>query len=160
MDNTIRLNGEHIRGAFRDFYEKFYGRCSLVCSASANFYLCGEHVVLYGGPALLQKLPVRAYVGLEPTATRRVVIAPWQVFRPADGGFIEEPFPDGPRRRFRRLLPTLLAEVLGDDSKVGMNVHILLEFPAGAGINSSGAIERGSGDGSTDIRAKADRRGY
>ncbi len=64
MATRIKSNSQALKQRFREVYEGFFCRCFLVVSCPANFWIVGEHVVLYGGPGVKQNLPLRIYCGL------------------------------------------------------------------------------------------------
>lgn len=56
------------RGAtpWRDAVQQVFDNCPIVVSAPAVFFWAGEHVVLDGGLAVIQQIPLRVYVGIQP----------------------------------------------------------------------------------------------
>jgi len=59
------LNTEVLKKRFPEVYREFFSKCQIVVSAPHFFTWAGEYVGYWGGLMLLQKLPLRLYVGLE-----------------------------------------------------------------------------------------------
>lgn len=87
-----------------------------------------------GNLGILQKIPLRSYVGIEPSSPGEVRIGSYRYYSPGDrqflSGFIEEPN--------ATKLMTILKE-LPEIKKAGIILHIISEIPPSRGLNSSGA---------------------
>ncbi len=59
------LNSRILKERFPEVYKKFFSKCQLVVSAPHFFTWAGEYVAYWGGIAILQKTPLRIYLGLE-----------------------------------------------------------------------------------------------
>ena len=59
------LNSRILKQRLADVYQQFFSKSSLVVSAPHFFTLAGEYIGYFGGVMVLQKLPLRIYVGLE-----------------------------------------------------------------------------------------------
>lgn len=131
----IVANSENLQKTFPKVYEDLFSKSSVVVSAPGCLWWTGEHGVLDGNFAILQKLPMRVYLGLEPTTSHEVKIGSYLYFSPGD----------------RKILPALLEEPLAtklitflkeqpEIQKGGLILHILTELPPSRGLNSSGAL--------------------
>jgi len=59
------LNSAMLKKKFPEVYREFFSKCQVVISSPHFFTWAGEYVGYWGGLMLLQKLPLRLYVGLE-----------------------------------------------------------------------------------------------
>ncbi len=131
----IVANSENLQKTFPKVYEDLFSKSSVVASAPGSLWWTGEHGVLDGNFGILQKLPMRVYVGLEPTSSNEVKIGSYLYFSPGErkflATFLEEP------------LATKLITFLREQPEVqkgGLILHILTEIPPSRGLNSSGAL--------------------
>lgn len=135
MRGRIPLNSESLKKNFPQIYRELFSKCPIVASAPGGFWWCGEHGVLEGNFALIQKIPARVYVGIEPTSPPDVKIGSFLYFSTTDQkfltNFMEEPVAT-------KLLTFLREQVFG--SKSGIILHIISEVPINRGLNASGAF--------------------
>jgi len=61
---------------FPEIYRDFFSQCTKVASASHSFFWFGDLAGLWGGKTLLQKTPIRFYVGLQPIDKNSFEIEP------------------------------------------------------------------------------------
>ncbi len=59
------LNSEVLKNRFPDVYREFFSKCQLVVSAPHFFTWAGEYTGNWGGMVIMQKIPLRIYIGLE-----------------------------------------------------------------------------------------------
>ena len=135
MKARLTANSENLRKTFPEIYQDLFSKSSVVASAPGAFWWTGEHGVLEGNLAILQKIPRRVYVGIEPTSGGEVKIGSFLTFSSMDkkfiSSFIEEP------------VATKLLTYLKEWPEIkmgGIILHILSEIPYGRGMNSSGAF--------------------
>lgn len=135
MKARIPANTESLKKHFPYLYEDLFSKSTVVISAPGGFWWTGEHGVLEGNIGIIQKIPTRVYIGIEPTGSNEAKIGSYLYFSPSEqkflSTFVEEPV--------ATKLLTFLKEQF-DLEKGGVILHILSEIPAGRGLNSSGAF--------------------
>lgn len=134
MKGRISVNSQNLQKHFPQVYQELFSKCPIVISAPASFLWVGAQLVLYGTFAITQKLPLRVYVGLEPTNSKGVKVGKILEFLPDKSRF-EEDLPD---ESIEDKLKTLLKE--NGNIQNGLTIHILSEVPFSRGLNSSAAI--------------------
>lgn len=134
MKGRIPANSQSLQKHFPHVYQELFSKCPIVISAPAIFFWVGAQLVLYGTFAITQKIPLRVYVGLEPTNSKRVNVGKILEFLPDKARF-EEDLPD---ESIEDKLETLLKE--NGNIQNGLTIHILSEVPFNRGLNSSAAI--------------------
>jgi mevalonate kinase len=132
-----RFNSDTIRKNHPNAYNDLFVSSSIVTSASGSFYWSGEHLVMYGGPSVIQKIPVRTWVGIRKSSTRGIQFNDWKVFLDSESGFLESPFPKDIATLIESLVLPMISEYT--DSP-GLEVDTLFEFTPASGLNSSGAM--------------------
>ncbi len=83
------MNSQTIRERFGNLYRAFYSKCHTVCSAPTCFFWAGDSLVQYGIPALVQKLPLRVYVGFESSDEPGLNWGTFQTYDQRKGLFID-----------------------------------------------------------------------
>lgn len=121
-----KMTSEALQEAFPDLYRELFSRCSIVCSTPRAYAITGDHTVPYGGMALIQRAPLRNYVGLEPTKERGVRLAQQRRHIP-DKSFIDHDF----SRLFDERIAPVLEEFLRAHpcEHPGFAVHVYTEGP-------------------------------
>src|SRR3989344_8804696 len=135
MKGRIPANTKSLQKHFKSLYQDLFSKSTVVTSAPGSFWWTGEHGVLEGNLAILQKIPRRVDVVIEPTSDGEVKIGSFLTFSSMDkkfiSSFIEEP------------VATKLLIYLKEWPEIkmgGIILHILSEIPYGRGMNSSGAF--------------------
>jgi len=137
----IKFNTLALQKRFSKIYLNFFSKCPIVVSTSGTFFWSGEHAATYGAPALLQKLPVRAYVGIEPVAQRsQIHIGDFKTYIPSEQQFKDEEPLQSVVHKLNKYLTRFLQNEFKTNDFPGFTLHYLSEFPAETGLNSSGAL--------------------
>ncbi len=63
---NLPMNSSAIYARHKDIYDGLFSRSSCVASCPGAFFWAGEHAVLHGGMGVLQHIPLRVYVAIEP----------------------------------------------------------------------------------------------
>lgn len=135
------MNGQAIQEKFEDVYRTFYGKCEIVCSAPSCFFWSGDSLVLYGIPALVQKLPLRVRVGLESSRDQGVSWGTFQMYDPGKELFVDCDCSQPTLQRVVKWLNSTMGEIGLSD---GIKIHVLSEVLFGPGVphaaQAAGAI--------------------
>ncbi|MFH1598092.1 MAG: hypothetical protein ABIB97_03390 [Patescibacteria group bacterium] len=140
MIERMVMNSESLQEKLPDVYREFFSKSEVVCSTSGNFYWVGDHAVTYGGLSIVQKLPLRARVGLEPTSDNKIVFGDWLFLVPSKGIFEKKDIGRTIESKISKLLKQEIASKIGQDNYTGFKIHCLVEIPTECGLHSSGAI--------------------
>lgn len=135
MKNRITANSENLKKTFPHAYEDLFSKSSIVVSAPGSFWWTGEHSVLYGHLGINQKIPLRAYVGLEPTNTKKISIGNLLEYVPEEKKYIEYTQDDTIREKLLSIISNL-----HKSRTRGVKIHVITEIPRSTGLNSSGAF--------------------
>lgn len=134
------LNSAVLQKRFPEVYREFFSNCQIVVSAPHFFTWAGEYVGYWGGLMMLQKLPLRLYVGIEfmPLATQPAI----QIATESRSYSLQE-------NKFKKDTPDQLAQARllnfinttfkHKFQKKPIKIHLLSEMPFG-GSGSSGAL--------------------
>lgn len=135
----ISSNTTTLQERFPEIYTEFFAKSSIACSASASFYWVGELAVLFGGPAIMQKLPLRSYAGLELVDRPEITIDSYYAYEPSLQQFV---YINWPTYESGRLVEFINQEFTVKKNKLsaGLHIHAIDEAPPGRGLNSSGAF--------------------
>ena len=137
------LNSKVLKSRFPNVYGEFFSKCQLVVSASHFLTWAGEYVGYWGGLTLLQKIPLRTYIGLEiiPGLKEKNIITienDAKSYSLQKDRFLQD--------RYEHLAQQRLLEFVNSHFKfplerAGKNIkfHILSELPLGSS-GSSGAL--------------------
>lgn len=136
MKGRIPANSESLKKHFPEVYKELFSKCSVVVSAPGSFWWTGAYSVLEGNIGILQKIPLRVYVGLEETRVGKVKIATFQYYEPFRKKFYSNPLEEPASTK----LLTFLSGLEEIKEKHGIIAHFLLEVPPGRGLNSSSAL--------------------
>ncbi len=136
-DNRSRMNTESLQKAFSQVYQEFFSKCSTVVSAPGTFFWSGGMSVMYGGAGIVEKVPLRVYVGIEHDHETSLRFGDNVAYVPHQQQFAD----------FNRHTPHVeqLLKLMNDvrtdfPKKVNGTIHTLSEVPYGAGLNRSGAV--------------------
>lgn len=135
LDNRIASRSRDLKERFPEVYREFFAKSDIVCSASHHFFWSGAFIALFGGPAILQKLPTKVLVGLQLVDEPTIRFGSFTTYRPLRGEFVKDRHDT---YVIRRIVPWL-REHYGKKNQ-GVVVHILSEMPTGVGLNASGAL--------------------
>jgi mevalonate kinase len=133
MKERIRMNSQSLQEKFPEVYREFFSKCPIVVSAPGNFYWTGEYSVLYGGLAIKQNLPLRVYVGLEPS--HGIKFGQTKIYVPSKARFESRPIPNIMGERVIEFLENQLPK-----NNHGFIIHIIYEVPVGCGLAASSAF--------------------
>lgn len=136
MKGRILANSESLKKHFPQVYQELFSKCPVVTSSPGAFWWTGAYSVLEGNLGILQKLPLRVYVGLENTKPKEVNIASFQYYDPYYCKFLSSPFEEPASSK----LLTFLQELQEIQKLCGLKIHFLLEVPPGRGLNASSAL--------------------
>lgn len=131
------MNSETLQRTFPEVYQDFFSRCSTVVSAPGAFFWSGGLSVMYGGVGILEKLPIRVYVGLEHTNERRLRLGQYTAYVPHQQQFENFSWQMPFEKQFNALISQLQADF---PKHVHGRLHILAEVPRGSGLSQSGAL--------------------
>ncbi|MBI4426444.1 MAG: hypothetical protein HY567_02610 [Candidatus Kerfeldbacteria bacterium] len=127
------MNSGALQENFPEVYREFFSKCEIVVSAPRSFFWFGDNVTRYGELGVRQKLPLRAYVGLELTNDGHVSFAPQRSFIPSDGEFRTSTF----RAPQLNSLARFLEGFCGHHRLTpGWRIHSLQELPVGSGLGA------------------------
>ncbi len=137
LQKRIRMNTESLQQAFPEVYRTFFSKCATVISAPGTFYVSSGLSVLYGGAGIMDKLPIRIYVGLERDGLKTLKFGEYLNFVPHQQQF-EFSYHD-------KVLEAHLVKLLHDlqkdlPSPIHGKIHVLSEIPIGTGLNFFGAM--------------------
>ena len=127
------MNSQAIRAKFSHLYRTLYARCDVVCSAPTSFFLAGDSLVQYGIPALVQKLPLRAYVGFETSEDPGVTWATFQMYDPRKELFIDYNCSQPAMQRVTDWLNGMRRKIAPRHNH-GAKIHVISEVPFGDGV--------------------------
>lgn len=145
MKTRVPSNTKALQEAFPERYREFFAKHELVVSAPAHCYLAGEHSARFGAPALIQKLPIRLFVGLQPLdrPVFELVEAPAEYYFPDRQTFVRFEVEPAVRRALSDFLTSAWQRSNAGRHKerpVGFAVSYLSELPSGRGFSPSAAF--------------------
>src|SRR5687768_17768296 len=133
MDKRIPSNSASLHAEYPEEYHRLYYNSEIVTSAAGSFYWCGEHIVLYGAPVILQNLPLRTFVGMHCSNEPGVRFGPWSIYTGPDRQFEQGNIPEGQKSAMARVLGPLLPQLVNHP---GLDVDSLFEMHPAVGLNS------------------------
>ncbi len=137
------MNGRILHDRFPEVYEELYSKCDVVCSAPTCFFWSGDNVVRYGVPAVVQKLPLRIYVGFQRSSRSEVDYGSFIMYCPKSDAFLNYDLTDPGTMRIAVWLDKLMRQSR-PNMGCGLKIHVLSETVFGAGrpyaATSSGAL--------------------
>jgi len=139
----IIMNSRNLQEKFPEVYKDFFSDSSIVVSASGSFFWSGEYAAMYGGLALVQKIPLRVYIGITPISGRKIKGGKKLLFVPSKNKFEDFEKVFGYLTAHLKLFDFLnqqLLELYGKQDVSGFRLNFLFEVPPGSGLNSSGAF--------------------
>ncbi len=110
----------------------------ILSSAPAKVILCGEHAVVYGEPALVMAINLKAYCRLTETDTGKIEIISRNLGKSISYSLNlkEEP----PRNELYPILRSLLHILDKLDERISVRIEIFSDIPVSAGLGSSAAV--------------------
>lgn len=137
----IPLNSESLREKFPEVYSELFSCSSVVCSVSREFTWSGEYAEMFGGMNIMQKIPSRVFVGLEPTSIPEIKIGLFKSFIPSQGQFINSVFNNVAEEEICNFIKKeILPQFSYNGHPKGFNIHLLTELPLEVGLGSVGSI--------------------
>ncbi|MFN7160890.1 MAG: hypothetical protein ACK4NC_04765 [Candidatus Gracilibacteria bacterium] len=124
----LKNNSESIKKEFLLEFEEFFAQCDIVVSAPILFAWAGGFSVHFGGISLIQKLPLRTYVGVRKNGLNEIRYKSFKTYSQHRGKIIETPIdafldPEGLKR-----LTNFLKENYSDNfNNEGLDIYILSE---------------------------------
>ncbi len=110
----------------------------ILSSAPAKVILCGEHAVVYGEPALVTAINLKAYCRLIETDTGKIEITSRNLGKSISYALDSKERP--PRNELYPILRSLLHILNKFDERVSARIEISSEIPVSAGLGSSAAV--------------------
>ena len=137
-NGRIRMNTEILQESFPEIYKEFFSRCSVVASTPGVFFWVGEYAVNFGGPAIMQKLPVRVYMGIEPLGEKgRVEYGKLKTFVPSKKRFDDFHFDEYSLKVRLKYIKETVTRLTGKKDFDGFKIHAIYEIPRASGLNLS-----------------------
>ena len=128
------MNSKKIQEKHPQVYETLYATSDIVCSAPIGLNWGVEYVTSYGGMGLMQKLPLRVYVGLTKKRDKQICdFLKCQVYLPETNEFIDYHFES---KMADNILKTL--KFLNFD--YNYSFQIVSEYSFDRGLLTSGAL--------------------
>lgn len=140
MTTRLKMNSQSLKKAFPRVYQEFFSRSMIVTSAPGSFIWAGDYTVMEGGFSLLQKVPVRVYVGLEVNSTGKIELNEFNIFNPSIQNFEQGCMEVSIRNTLTKFISEYFKENM---ATTGITINVLSEVPACRGMNMSGAISVG-----------------
>jgi|GEM_PF-2090290 len=133
-----KVNSRTLQEKFPKIYEQLFSQCMVVVSSGDTLFWSGEYVRFFGGLAILQKLPVKVFVGLELVAEPKVSFADHLYgYAPYQDRFIDLTMEQA---KEKRLLDFLNKYVQTFSIKMGFKIHLLSEAHCGGGLGTTGVV--------------------
>jgi len=139
MKKIKQYNSDSLKRSLPEAYREFFDNSEVVVSAPFIFFWAGEYAVMHGAFALLQKVPLRIYVGLELRPDDQILIADYTAFDAQVGSFEKREF----NEIIERKLVKKIREILAKDSiklPCGFNIRILVESPFNRAFKTTGSL--------------------
>lgn len=126
--NRTAINTGILRKKYILEYEDFFSECDLVISAPILFTWAGSFSVHFGGISLLQKLPLKTYIGIKKNNCNCLRYKSFKAYAPHRSSFVNVPidsFLDASGLdRVQEFLDTFKNN---DNEKLGYDIYILSE---------------------------------
>lgn len=71
----ISSNSQALKEKFPEVYREFFSKCHTVVSVPGRLFWAGDLLGYYGGLCLIQKVPLRTYIGLSRSKSGRTTVA-------------------------------------------------------------------------------------
>jgi len=134
----IKCNTESLKKQFTEDYREFFSKSSVIVSASGSFHFVGDQSARNGGMSIIQKLPLKSYVGLEIIEDGQIEEGEVKYFESPFGKIEKEIYFD--ESNFEILKNLIQFELKRYSVNKGYRINIFCEMPTKCGINSSGSI--------------------
>ncbi len=135
--NRIKLNSQSLKKEFAKDYQDFFSRSMIITSAPGTITWAGDYAVMEGGFAILQKIPLRVYIGLELNTNDKTEIGDFKYFSKSKGQFKNCELELPVKNNLVRFVDHYLEDVEKD---IHLKINILSEVSPGRGLNLSGAL--------------------
>jgi mevalonate kinase len=131
-------NTRALRQNFPEVYKNFFSKCEIVISSDDSFFWAGEYSRFFGGLAITQKMPLKAYVGLESTQEGDLGFGDTIGYNPATNQFNYIVLDEAKGQRLLNFLKSYLKSLpAGRKNGRGFIIHVLSEAPTGGGLGST-----------------------
>lgn len=140
MHNRLSMNSKSLQAASPEIYKELFSRSTVVTSTSRMFTWAGEYSEMFGGLNIMQKLPLKIYVGLEPIDTQEIKIGLFKTFFPAKAGFSDSVFNNIAEKELAKFLYSILPDLGYKNNPKGFLIHIISELPLECGLGSVGTL--------------------
>lgn len=131
------MHSETLQQRFPEIYQDFFAKCSTVVSAPGSFFWSAGLAVMYGGAGIMQKIPLRAYIGIERDNGKTLRYGEYICYAPHQQQFEFTHHTKIFEMKYLKLLNELRKSL---PAQISGKIHILSEIPFGAGLNLSAAI--------------------
>jgi len=131
------MNSQSLQDKSPDVYKDFFSHHSIVVSAPGSFIWFGDYSVMEGGFAIMQKLPMRVYVGFEVSTSGEVDINDFLYFNTSKQKFESSSMALSMKNSLCKYIRDYL---YANGYETGVRINILSEVPPGRGMNMSGAL--------------------
>lgn len=129
------FNSTTVQERHRQFYTDIFHACTTVASAPAVLVWSPSYAVGPGGIGIVSKLPLRIYLGIEPTTTGKIEWGPSYYFLPEDDAFLA-----WETSRSNELYFPVLQNIGTPSGFTGARLWILSEIPWYRGLNVDATI--------------------
>ena len=140
MPERMSMNSKSLQEHFPDVYRAFFSRSVIVISTTRMFTWAGEYSEMFGGLNIMQKLPLRIYIGLEPINTKKIKIGLFKTFTPYRSIFSDTVFNDLIEQELAKFIYSLLPDIGYRGNPKGFIINILTELPLECGLGSVGSL--------------------
>ncbi|MBU1148712.1 hypothetical protein KKI23_01340 [Patescibacteria group bacterium] len=134
------MNSQNLQEKMPEVYREFFSKSEIVTSSSGNFYWVGDHAVTYGGLRIVQKLPLKAFVGLESLSENIIEFGDWLFIIPSKSIFENKDIGQIVKNKLAAVIKKEILKLIPSDQFSGFKIHALVEVPTECGLHSSGAI--------------------
>lgn len=100
----ITANSENLKKTFPKVYEDLFSKSSVVVSAPGSFWWTGEYSGSQGGVSILQKIPLRVYVGFEENSKQEEIFGKLNFFLPSEGRFFQDSLEEPIRSKLTKFI--------------------------------------------------------
>lgn len=129
----------NIRENLGSDYEEFFSKNFLVISVPGRFFWTGEHNVLHGAPAILQKMPIRLYVGFEKIIGEKITFGNFKYLDREKNCFKDYPI-NMLGSKIKEVLSFLQSYLKEKNCSQGININVFSELNPEAALNRHGSI--------------------
>lgn len=136
----IPMNSKSLQEHFPEVYRELFSHSVIVTSAGRMFTWAGEYAEMFGGLNIMQKLPLRIHIGLEPINRSEIKIGLFKTFFPSKSCFIDSVFNNLAEKELANFLYDILPDFGYKKNPQGFLIHIVSELPIECGLGSVGTL--------------------